>query len=501
MMDYGVLLANFERANAHEAMSRASQQHRLYACLRTAILDGTLEPGTFLLPSRALAEALRIARNTVLYAYERLASEGFVVGRRQGTMVMHVGLPDAAPAPEPAAPPVLARRVAELRRFGNEQDLPLPFVPGMPALDQFPLTAWRRCVERAWRQLGPAQLGYLPVEGNLRLRRVIAEYLRVSRGMKCEAEQVFITDGTQHGLDLCAHALADAGDTAWLEEPGYSGARAAFQAAGLGIEPVPVDADGLAPPPALWRTRPPRLIYITPSHQYPLGAVMSLERRLALVRQARAAGAWILEDDYDSEFRYHGAPLSALQGLSDDAPVIYLGTFSKVMFPALRVGFVVTPVALAPALRDIFHALSPRGRLAEQLALADFIEAGHFTRHLRRMRMLYAERRDALQAALEQHLGDYLTVSGGAGGMHLSARLDVAVADHAVCAAAQPRGLVVRPLSQYCASAAGAARYNGLLLGYGSVPVERMTAAVQQLRAAIDDARSGRPENAGRPAA
>jgi GntR family transcriptional regulator / MocR family aminotransferase len=488
-MDYGVLLANFERVNAHDALSRASQQHRLYACLRTAILDGTLEPGTFLLPSRALAEALRIARNTVLYAYERLASEGFVVGRRQGTMVMHVGLPGPVSAPPPAAAPALARRVDGLRRFGDELEVPLPFVPGMPALDQFPLTAWRRCVERAWRRLGPAQLGYLPVEGNLRLRRVIAEYLRVSRGMKCEAEQVFITDGTQQGLDLCAHTLADAGDIAWLEEPGYSGARAAFQTAGLSVEPVPVDADGLAPPPELWRTRPPRLIYVTPSHQYPLGAVMSLERRLALVRHARAAGAWIFEDDYDSEFRYHGAPLSALQGLSDDAPVIYLGTFSKVMFPALRLGFVVTPAALAPALREIFHALSPRGRLAEQLALADFIEAGHFTRHLRRMRTLYAERRDALQFALARDLGDYLTVSGGAGGMHLSARLDVAVEDRAVSAAAQTRGLVLRPLSHYCSSAAGKAAYNGLLLGYGSVGVDQMAAAVRQLRASIDAAR------------
>ncbi|WP_323121414.1 MocR-like pyridoxine biosynthesis transcription factor PdxR [Burkholderia alba] len=488
-MDYGVLLANFERTSAHDAVARASQQHRLYACLRAAILNGTLEPGTYLLPSRALAEALRIARNSVLYAYERLAAEGFVVGRRQGTMVTHVGLPSAAAAAETRAAPVLSHRVANLRHAGDGMEDPLPFLPGQPALDQFPLTQWRRCVERAWRHLGPAQLGYTPVEGNLRLRQAVAEYLRVSRGMTCDASQVFITDGTQNGLDLCARALADAGDTAWIENPGYNGARAAFQAADLRLAPIPVDADGLAPQPEHWRDQPPTLIYITPSHQYPLGAVMSLERRLALVQQARAAGAWILEDDYDSEFRYQGAPLSALQGLSDDAPVVYLGTFSKVMFPALRIGFVVTPASLAPALRRTASALSLRGRLAEQLALADFIEAGHFTRHLRRMRPLYAARRDALQHALQRHLAEQVTVSGGAGGMHLSARLDAPVADTDVSVAARARGLVIRPLSRLCLPGTDAAPYNGFLLGYGGVPAERMDAAVLQLRAAIDEAR------------
>lgn len=487
-MDYGVLLANFERASAHDAAPQPSQQHRLYACLRAAILNGTLEPGTYLLSSRALAEALRIARNSVLYAYERLAAEGFVVGRRQGTMVTRVGLTNPAAATHAAhATPTLSHRVANVRHLGDGMDDPLPFVPGQPALDQFPLAQWRRCVERAWRSVGPSQLGYLPVEGNARLRQAIAEYLRVSRGMTCDASHVFVTDGTQNGLDLCARSLADAGDTAWIENPGYNGARAAFQAADLRLVPIPIDANGLAPSPEHWHDHPPRLIYITPSHQYPLGAVMSLERRLALIQQAQAAGAWILEDDYDSEFRHHGPPLSALQGLSADAPVVYLGTFSKMMFPALRIGFIVAPAALAPVLRRTADTLSLRGRAAEQLALADFIEAGHFTRHLRRMRPLYAARRDALHDALERHLGDRLTVSGGAGGMHLSARLDVPAADTEVSVAARARGLVVRPLSHLCLPGSDATPYNGLLLGYGSVPVEQVDEAVLRLRAALDD--------------
>ncbi|MHA6819996.1 PLP-dependent aminotransferase family protein [Ralstonia pseudosolanacearum] len=488
-MDYGVLLSTYEREIGREAIARMPQQHRLYACLRAAILSGKLEEGTRLLASRTLAEELGMARNSVLYAYERLASEGFVVGRRQGTVVARVGL-QQAPAATPGDAPVLSRRVARIERPGDGMNDPLPFLPGTPALDAFPLAQWRRCVERAWRSIGPAQLGYMPVEGNAALRQAIAEYLRVSRGVRCEAGQVFITDGTQNSLDLCARTLADADDTAWIENPGYSGARHAFQAANLRLAPIPVDADGLAPRPEDWRDRPPRLIYITPSHQYPLGAVMSLERRLALLAQARAAGAWIIEDDYDSEFRHQGAPLSAVQGLTEDAPVIYLGTFSKVMFPALRLGFIVVPPALAPVLRRTAGALMLRGRVAEQLALADFIDAGHFTRHLRRMRRLYAERRDALQGALEHRLRGLLTVSGGAGGMHLSARLDVPVRDTEVSRVGRAHGLVLRPLSRFCLPGTEGP-YNGLVLGYGAVDAGRMDRLVQQLGQVIEAALAG----------
>jgi len=478
-LDYGMLLSRFAQETGGDAYARMSQQQQLYTCLRDAILSHRIEPGTRLLATRALAEQLGIARNSVLYAYERLAAEGFVCSTRQGTMVARVGVRDT-PARRGGAVPALSRRVAHSVRPADGMDDPLPFLPGTPALDEFPLAQWRRCVERAWRDATPGQLGYMPVEGNAALRRTIAEYLRVSRGVRCDAEQVFITDGTQNGLDLCARALADTGDIAWIENPGYNGARHALAAADLRLVPVPVDADGLAPPPPLWRDAPPRLIYITPSHQYPLGAVMSVERRLALLANARAAGAWIIEDDYDSEFRHQGAPLPAVQGLSEDAPVVYLGTFSKVMFPALRIGFMVVPPALAPVLRRTAGALALRGRVAEQLALADFIEAGHYTRHLRRMRRLYGERRAALQDALERHLHGLLTVSAGAGGMHLSARLDAPVADTDVSRVGRANGLVLRPVSRFCLP--GTERgYNGLMLGYGAVDAVQMDGLAQRI--------------------
>ncbi|WP_186426642.1 PLP-dependent aminotransferase family protein [Cupriavidus metallidurans] len=485
-MDFGVLLSAFEREATPSASGRMPRQYQLYACLRTAILSGKIEEGTRLLPTRALADELGMARNSVLYAYERLAAEGFVTGSRQGTVVARVGL-QQTPASVPEAPPVLSRRVAGIVRPGDGMDDPLPFLPGTPALDAFPLAQWRRHLERAWRNITPAQLGYMPVAGNVALRQVIAEYLRVSRGVRCDASQVFITDGTQNGLDLCARLLADADDIAWIENPGYSGARNAFQAANLRLVPIPVDADGLAPRPQDWSETPPRLIYITPSHQYPLGAVMSLERRLALVAQARAAGAWIVEDDYDSEFRHQGTPLSAVQGLAEDAPVIYLGTFSKVLFPALRIGFMVVPPALAPVIHRTAGALMLRGRVAEQLALASFIDAGHFTRHLRRMRQLYAARRAALHDAMTRHLQGLVTVSGGAGGMHLSARLDVPVADTEVSRIGRAQGLVLRPLSRFCLPGSAPA-YNGLVLGYGGVPAERMDGLARQIREVIERA-------------
>ncbi|WP_321802927.1 PLP-dependent aminotransferase family protein [Burkholderia sp. BCC1993] len=486
-MDYALLLSTFEREAGPHAATRISQQQRLYACLRDAILSGRIAEGTRLAASRTLADELGIARNSVLYAYERLASEGFVTGTRQGTVVARMGLrgSQVAAAAPAGATAVLSRRVAQAERATSGLDESLPFMPGVPAVDAFPLAQWRRCVERAWRTAGPAQLGYQSAEGDAVLRDAIAGYLRASRGVRCDAAQVIVTDGTQGALDLCARALADAGDVAWIENPGYHGARNAFLAADLRVEPIGVDAQGLAPHPDDWRDRPPKLVYITPSHQYPLGAVMSLERRLALVAQARAAGAWIVEDDYDSEFRHHGTPHAAVQGLADDAPVIYLGTFSKVMFPALRLGFMVVPPALAQPLRDAAGALMLQGRAVEQRALADFIDAGHFTRHLRRMRRVYAERRDALHDALARRLHTRLTVSGGAGGMHLSARLDVPVADTELSRVAQAHGLILRPLSSFCLPGT-AAGYNGLVLGYGGVPAERMDGLARRIGEMID---------------
>jgi GntR family transcriptional regulator/MocR family aminotransferase len=249
---------------------------------------------------------------------------------------------------------------------------------------------------------------------------------------------------------------------------------------------VAVDADGLAPRPEQWHDAPPRLIYITPSHQYPLGSILSLERRLGLMENARAAGAWIVEDDYDSEFRRGGVPLSAVQGLSEDAPVIYLGTFSKTMFPALRLGFMVVPRYLAASIAGTLGEIARRGHVAEQIALADFIDSGQFARHLRRMRQRYGQRRDALEAALDRHLRGSVTVSASAGGMHLSARLELPLADTAVSRAAREQGLIVRPLSPYRLPGTPLAQYNGFVFGYAGVPPGAIDGLIARLARVID---------------
>lgn len=478
-MDYALLLDTFASMHAAQAWPR---QRLLHACLRAAIRNGTLAAGTRLAATRTLAGELGIARNTVLYAYEQLAAEGYVVSDRQGTLVAAVA---AAKPAATAQPPQagLARRARDLRSVPSVASEGQAFAPGVPDLQAFPLAAWRRHLERAWRALDPAQLNYGDPAGEPALRAAIADYLRASRGVVCEADQVFITDGSQASLDICARACADEGETVWIEDPGYGGALAAFRGAGLAIEGIEVDLEGMAPAPRDWRERPPRLVYVTPSHQYPLGMVMSPARRLALIEGARQAGALIVEDDYDSEFRHEGPPLAAMQGLAPDAPVLYCGTFSKTMFPGLRIGFLVAPPGLARPLAAMRAQSSAAGRAAEQLALAGFLHSGEFMAHLRRMRRLYRQRRDALVVALERHLGRIAEVHGASAGMHLSLRLPDALADVAIARCAREEGILVNPLSTQALGAG--TRWNGLMLGYAQVPAERMDALVRRLAAVV----------------
>ena len=481
-MDIALLIDGYAANNRQRGWPR---QRLLHECLRAAIRSGTLAAGTRLAASRVLAEELGLARNTVLYAYEQLASEGFITSDRRGTVVAAVA-PDRQPAARQAAAPQagLSQRALALRPTPGPADMMGAFVPGVPALDQFPLTLWRRMLERAWRGLTAAQLNYGDPAGEPQLREAIADHLRAARGVVCEASQVFITDGTQSSLDLCMRALADVGDTIWIENPGYAGALAAARAASLNVAGIEVDDDGIAPSGDDWLLRPPRLIYTTPSHQYPIGSVLSLRRRLALIAAAREAGALIIEDDYDSEFRHDGAPLSAMQGLAPDAPVVYLGTFSKTMFPSLRIGFVVAPPWLAEPLARMRAQSSARGRVAEQLALAEFLRSGQFALHLRRMRRLYRQRRDALVAALEKHLGSVATVHGGSAGMHLALRFThTELDDEAISARALEHGIVAEALSGK--DTQGVSGWKGLMLGYAQVPAERMDGLVKQLAALV----------------
>lgn len=479
-MDYALLLERFARQHRAQGWPR---QRMLHECLRAAIRDGTLAAGTRLVASRALAEELGIARNSVLYAYEQLASEGYVASDRRGTVVAAIAPGGKRPSSKAAGPQGLSRRSRNLRPVLESANMMGAFVPGVPALDHFPLTLWRRMLERALRSLSVEQLNYADPAGEPLLRAAIADHLRAARSVDCTPEQVFITDGTQSSLDICMRAFADEGDLLWMESPGYGGALAAARAAGLRIAAITVDEDGLVPEAVDWASRP-RLVYTTPSHQYPTGGVLTLRRRLALIDAARTAGTLIIEDDYDSEFRHDGPPLPAMQGLANDAPVVYLGTFSKTMFPALRVGFMVVPPALAAPLAQMGAQSFARGRTAEQLALAEFLRSGQFALHLRRMRRLYRQRRDALVAALDKHLGSAAHIHGGSAGMHLSLRFDdQRLDDAAVSTAAREHGIVAHALSAHAVPGGGG--WRGLMLGYAQVPAEQMDDLGKSLAALI----------------
>lgn len=486
-MDLALLISSHSR---QDGTTRHSQQEALYRSLRALLLDGHLPPGTRLVSTRVLAAELGIARNSAVYAYERLAEEGFVAATRNGTITLWDGCGRAGATHDDGSPAVqLSARVHGLESADPEPERMLPFVPGLPSLDEFPVAQWRRCIERAWKTIKPAQLAYGPVEGLPELRRAVAAYIRVSRGVRCDTGQVFITDGTQGSLELCARMLANPGEYGWLENPCYNGARTAFRSTGLNLVPIEVDHEGMAPTDEQWRNQPPRLIYTTPSHQYPLGALMSPERRATLVEHARACGAWIIEDDYDSEFRHGGQPLPAIQGLHPDAPVCYLGTFSKTMFPALRLGFMVVPPALVERFTRTLRELVHRGHSADQLAMAEFIDTGLFARHLRTMKSRYADRRSRLEAALARHLGTVLSVRDSPGGMHLSADLAAPLHDAEVARAASAHGLLLQPLSSYRVGEGRA--YNGFVLGYSGLDEATIETATTQFAAVIE--RLGRP--------
>jgi GntR family transcriptional regulator/MocR family aminotransferase len=483
-MDYPLLLDAY--ANSRD-VSAWPRQRVLHECLRDAIRSGKLAAGTRLLASRALASELGVARNSVLYAYDQLATEGYIRPDRRGTVVMHVRAADA-PLAAPALLATMSRRTSGLRTLVDGGGKTSGFAPGMPALDEFPVAVWRRMLERAWRVAPASFLNYGDPCGEALLRSALADHLRAARGAECEAGQVFITAGTQASLDLCAHAFADAGDKVWIENPGYAGALAALRGAQLKPIGIPTDEHGINPAAADWRRHRPKLIYTTPSHQYPTGSVLSLERRLALIAHARAAGALIIEDDYDSEFRHDGPPLPAMQGLAPDAPVVYLGTFSKTMFPSLRIGFMVVPRALAEPVSAYLAQSTHSGRTAEQLALAQFLRDGQFALHLRRMRRLYRQRRDALVSALEQHMGDVGSVHGGSAGMHLAFQFhDTRMNDAALSDEALKRGVVAPALSMH-ATGARANGWNGFLLGYAQVPAPQIDGLVRILATLVQRA-------------
>ncbi len=443
--------------------------HRqLYGALRRMIKERHLAAGSALPSSRSLAQDLGIARNTVVSAYEQLATEGYVAAR-PGARPMIVDLPEgsAAPADARAAPArqLMSARGELMLAQPSHHGVPghLSFHPGMPDAENFPFSTWSRLLTRRAKTARHDLFGTYSVAGYPALREAIATYVSVARGVRCTAEQVVVTTGAQAGLDLLARLLLDPGDTAWVEEPGYYGAQAAFMAAGARLAPLHVGSQGWTLDPPAGPT--PRLIYVTPACQHPLGVTMRMEQRLRLLDLAERMGAWIIEDDFDGEYRFQGQPIPAMQGADRSDRVIYVGTFAKILFPALRLGFMVLPPALQ---KGMPQALSITGQFAPlllQAALADFIDQGYMTVHLRRMRRIYATRRQVFRQHAETHLGDWLALRPSDAGIQLVGELAEGIDDRAVAAAARRRGINVSPLSIQYRHAPPLA---GLLMGYAA---------------------------------
>ncbi|WLE61799.1 PLP-dependent aminotransferase family protein [Burkholderia plantarii] len=507
------------------------QLHRL---LQQAILSRELPAGTRVPSSRLLAAELGIARNTVTQVYEQLVLEGYVTSatgrgtfvadsspdeivgvaerdeagggtggkgggagaRRPGRAGAGAAAADVAANPggaggSPAPPPVrsaagaLSVRGARLvAGAGVSKRQGGAFMPGVPDVSRFPARVWMRLHNKYWRRLRPDLLTYAPGGGLASLREALADYLRTSRSVRCTPEQIVITTGIHQSIDLAVRLLTDPGDAIWTEDPCYWGMRSVLQVSGLTTRPIAVDDEGIAPG-AADLAAPPKLMLVTPSHQYPLGMVMSLARRRMLLEYARQHGAWIIEDDYDSEFRYGSRPLASLQGLDTSGQVIYVGSFGKTLFPGLRVGYLVAPEPLAESFATASAELYREGQLLQQAVLAEFIAEGHFVSHIRKMRALYGLRRQTLLDVLARRYGDALPAMGGDAGLHLVMRLPDGADDHAVARAALERNIVVRALSGYYADASRAAP--GLLLGYACVHEDEIGAAFDTLAQAIDE--------------
>ena len=489
-----------------DAQARGGLQRQVCHSVRRAVLDGVLEPGTRLPSSRALADDLRVSRTTTLQAYEQLLAEGYLQTRRGSGTFIAQPLPDDLPLPaSPQRPartkhPRLSARGAALaatpgpaRRIGGP---PCAFRLGVPALDRFPLPLWSQLVSRRMRSMTPGHLDYGDSAGCLELRQAIADHLQAARGTTCIADQVVVVAGAQRGLQMISAMLLDPGDRVWLEDPGYPGARSALAQTGARIVPVRVDDQGLDVAAATRQSPNARLAYVTPSNQFPLGVPMSLMRRLALLKWATGAGAWIVEDDYDSEFRYATRPLPCLHGLDADGRVIYVGTFAKSMFPAMRLGFIVVPVDLVPHVQAMRRAADLHPPVLEQMALADFLRGGHYATHLRRMRSVYRERLEALESAAAEFCDGALRLRPIQSGLHAVADLDEAD-DERVCEEARNRGIEAAPLHIYHL---GRPTANGLLLGFASTPPETLRRGMEQLAVAIDAARRPRRAHAPRAA-
>ena len=466
---------------------------QLYNALREAILSGQLKPGSRLPSTRLFAADLAVSRNTVVNAFEQLIAEGYLEGQVGAGTHVTTDLPDDILNIRPHAPPAtvneppsdrqpLSARGALIAQTSVSQnrhsDSVCPFRAGLPALAELPLPIWARLLARRLRAPADELLVYGQPAGYRPLREAVAAYLGTARGVRCEAEQVIIVAGAQQALDLTARLLLDPGEMVWVENPGYLGARGALLAAGARPVPVPVDQDGLVVERGMTLAPEARLVYISPSHQYPLGVTMSLARRLALLRWADQARAWLVEDDYDSEYRYAGPPLATVQSLDQKGRVIYIGTFSKVLFPALRLGYLVVPPDLVQAFVAAKALVDRAAPSLEQAVLADFIAEGHFARHIRRMRLLYAARQAVLIEAAAQELPGLLEVQPTFAGLHLVGWLPEGVDDRLVSQALAVAGIEAVSVSSFAMTPLAR---GGLVLGYAAVSETQIRQGVKKM--------------------
>jgi GntR family transcriptional regulator / MocR family aminotransferase len=463
--------------------------------MRDRILGGGLAPGARLPSSRLLARDLGVSRSTVLQAFDGLAAEGYIVTRAASATRVAPELP--AELADRRSPPATAHRAPRLsagaRALGSLSSgaprvgaAPRAFRPGVPALDLFPVALWARLSARCHARATATLLDGGDPAGQRSLRDAIAAHVSTARGVRCTGDQVFVTTGTQQAFDEILRLLVDPGDPVWVEDPGYLGARHAVVAARARPVAVPVDDRGLDVAAGIALAPRARAVVLAPSHQYPLGVTLSLARRFALLRWAARARAIVIEDDYDSEFHHRGRPLMALHGLDDAGCVIYVGTFSKSIFPGIRLGYVVVPSALVDPFAAARASLPTPASAFEQATLALFFADGHFASHLRRMRVAYRERSEALVAALEADCGDELAPAPCDTGMQLVATLRSRLSDRRVAEEAARLGVEVGALSSY---GMGRSRRRGLVFGFGGVRPSAMRAATQQLARAIKASR------------
>jgi GntR family transcriptional regulator / MocR family aminotransferase len=466
--------------------------HRqIYNAYRTAIVQHTLRPRERVPSTRTLADELGVSRIPVLNAYAQLLAEGYFEARVGSGTVVSSTLPEQVMRPQHSFPRPASRKVPRLRSV-NYADLPSAhsvvrwlagrrgaFSPGQPALDHFPFKIWSRLVARRCRDLSLASMHYGDPMGFRCLREVIASYLRTSRGVRCEADHIMIVSGSQQALEISTRVLLERGSRVWIEEPGYRFARDVFHLNGCRVVPVPVDSEGMDVEVGMRRCRSAAAALVTPSHQYPMGATMSASRRLQLLEWAHNSGSWIIEDDYDSEYRYEGMPISSLQGLDPGDHVVYIGTFSKVLFPTLRIGYVVIPPDLVERFISVRLTMDISPPNFFQLVLADFIQEGHFSRHIRHMRLLYRERRSALLESIRNELDIAVTVLGEQAGLHVSVTLPHGFDDHELSERATRDGLWLVPLSS---SYIERPSPQGFILGFSNIPAGEIPRSMKKLR-------------------